>query len=155
MGTDGEASCCIEGTEPSCSDEPGGLDSDGDGVEDNGGASFCATGETEGCKDNCPFQPNNEPGNVQRDSFGTVGQGDSCECGNTTEDSSLDIFDALNIAQATLSPPIAVMNNPRACDSNGDAACSIFDALRVAQATLSPPIAAIVEDCPALVGPAP
>ncbi|MEE8558510.1 MAG: dockerin type I domain-containing protein [Myxococcota bacterium] len=106
---------------------------------------------------NCPFQPNSEVdafGPPQRDTDGD-GQGDLCECGNTDGSTAVDIFDALSIAQGTLTPPIAAMANPRACDVDGNGSCDIFDALRVAQATLTPPIAPIVEACPALVGPPP
>ncbi|MEE8556267.1 MAG: hypothetical protein V3T14_00095, partial [Myxococcota bacterium] len=152
IGTDGRPSCCIDGTEPSCESGPG-QDSDGDGVLDFNGPA-CPTGQTQGCSDNCQFQPNNTDGNVQRDS-NSDGVGDSCDCGNTDESQAVDIFDALNIAQATLTPPQATMNNPRACDSDGSGGCDIFDALRVAQATLTPPQATILDECPAFAGPAP
>jgi hypothetical protein len=132
-----------------------GLDSDGDGIPDGGSGAPCATGETASCNDNCPFEPNNEPGDVQRDTDGD-GQGDACECGNVNRNTTVDIFDALNIAQSTLTPPIASMNNPRACDSDDSGSCDIFDALRVAQGTLTPPLAPILQTCPsATVPPAP
>ena len=123
------------------------LDTDGDGVRD-AGLVPCATGETEGCSDNCPFESNAEGDDVQRDSDGN-GRGDACECGNVDRNTSLNIFDALMIAQGTLVPPLVTMIHPRACDADGNGRCDIFDALRVAQATLTPPIAEIVQGCAA------
>ncbi len=65
----------------------------------------------------------------------------------------VDIFDALHIAQGTLSPPLVEMIHPRACDSDGNGSCDIFDALRVAQATLAPPLDEIVQECDAATVP--
>jgi hypothetical protein len=129
------------------------LDTDGDEVPDDGIAP-CTTGETQGCRDNCPFEPNNSPGNIQRDTDGN-GRGDACECGNADGNSSLDIFDALHIAQGTLTPPLVVLVHPRACDSDGSGSCDIFDALAVAQATLTPPLVAIIQECDAATVPLP
>ena len=131
------------------------LDSDGDGVPDEGFGAPCTTGETAGCNDNCPFEPNNEAdefGPAQRD-FDGDGQGDLCECGNVDRNRRVDIFDALAIAQGTLTPPLSPMPHPRACDVDGNSDCDIFDALLVAQPTLTATTDPIVEECPALVGP--
>jgi hypothetical protein len=123
------------------------TDSDADGIPDSAGLP-CATGQTLGCSDNCRFEPNNAGDDVQRDTDDN-GRGDSCECGNADRSTTLDIFDALHIAQGTLSPPLVTLIHPRGCDSDGTGFCDIFDALRVAQATLSPPIAEIVQECDA------
>ncbi|MEE8557708.1 MAG: hypothetical protein V3T14_07465, partial [Myxococcota bacterium] len=123
------------------------LDTDGDGIPDPG-LQPCKTGETSGCADNCPFEPNNEVEDVQRDSDDN-GRGDACECGNADGNATLDIFDALHIARGTLVPPLVSLIHPRACDADGNGTCDIFDALRVAQATLVPPLEAIVQTCDA------
>jgi hypothetical protein len=123
-------------------------DSDGDGIPDSGGAGTCATGQTTDCFDNCRFEPNNDPGDTQTDTDQN-GRGDACECGNADRTTAVNIFDALHIAQGTLTPPLVQLVHPRACDSDGNGTCDIFDALRVAQATLTPPLSAIVQDCPA------
>jgi hypothetical protein len=124
------------------------LDSDADGLPDNGPGASCESGQTQGCDDNCPFEPNNGFVNPQLDSDGN-GRGDVCECGNVNADVALDIFDALMIAQGTLSPPIVELTHPRACDADGNGACDIFDALAVALASLSPPQSTIVQSCDA------
>ena len=124
------------------------ADSDGDGLVDGGAGKPCLTGQTENCSDNCPFEPNNGDDDVQIDSDGD-GRGDACECGDVNGDSSLDIFDALMIAQGTLTPPLVTIDRPRTCDADGNGRCDIFDALRVAQASLNPPLAEIVQSCPA------
>jgi hypothetical protein len=72
------------------------------------------------------------------------GRGDLCECGNADSNTSVDIFDALVIAQGTLTPP---------CDADGSGSCDIFDALKVAQATLTPPLTTIVQGCDAATVP--
>ncbi len=131
-------------------------DSDGDGIPDSGGAGPCATGQTSNCFDNCPFEPNNggvgiqraHGDDIQRDTDAN-GRGDACECGNADGNTQRDIFDALHIAQGTLTPPLVTIIHPRACDADGNGTCDIFDALRVAQATLTPPLDTIVEECPA------
>ncbi|MEE8556504.1 MAG: hypothetical protein V3T14_01310, partial [Myxococcota bacterium] len=110
-------------------------DTDGDGIPDSGTGAPCQSGQRENCDDNCPFEPNNG----QSDADGN-GRGDLCECGNVNGDASLDIFDALAIAQGTLQPPIAELPHPRACDVDNNGMCDIFDALAVAQATLQPPL---------------
>ena len=131
-----------------------GDDSDGDGVPDGDGIvgekslAPCTTGQTAGCDDNCPFEPNASGEDMQRDSDGN-GRGDACECGNVDRNTTLDIFDALHIAQGTLTPPLVEMIHPRACDADGNGTCDIFDALRVAQATLVPPLDQIVQECEA------
>ena len=81
------------------------------------------------------------------------GTGDACECGNVDKNTTVDIFDALHIAQGTLTPPLIEMIHPRACDVDGNGRCDIFDALRVAQATLRPPLAKIVQRCEAATTP--
>lgn len=111
-----------------------GDDTDGDGVPD--------------CADNCAYEPNNAGDDVQLDSDGN-GRGDSCECGNADGNTTINIFDALHIAQATLVPPLVDLIHPRACDVDGNGTCDIFDALRIAQATLIPPLAQIVHECEA------
>ncbi len=98
--------------------------------------------------DNCPFEPNNAGEDIQRDTDGN-GRGDACECGNADRSTAVDIFDALHIAQGTLTPPLVTMIHPRACDADGSGTCDIFDALRVAQATLTPPLVEIVQECEA------
>jgi hypothetical protein len=98
--------------------------------------------------DNCPFEPNNSGGDVQLDSDGD-GTGDACECGNVDRSTDVDIFDALMIAQGTLSPPIVPITHPRACDCDGSGGCDIFDALHVAKASLEPPMVSILQSCPA------
>ena len=102
--------------------------------------------------DNCPFEPNTSDGDFQQDSDGN-GRGDACECGNTDRNTTVDIFDALHIAQGTLQPPLVEMIHPRACDADGNGTCDIFDAIRVAQGTLSPPLAEIVQECEAATVP--
>ncbi len=99
-------------------------------------------------EDNCPFEPNGTGPDAQLDSDGD-GIGDACECGNVDGSTAVDIFDALAIAQGTLSPPISPIPHPRACDCDGSGDCDIFDALRVAQATLEPPLTTITQLCPA------
>jgi hypothetical protein len=81
------------------------------------------------------------------------GRGDLCECGNADSNTSVDIFDALVIAQGTLTPPLVVIPHPRACDADGSGSCDIFDALKVAQATLTPPLTTIVQGCDAATVP--
>ncbi len=123
------------------------ADGDGDGIPD-AGAAPCQSGQRVGCADNCPFEPNNSGNDIQRDS-NQDGRGDACECGNVDRNEKVDIFDALHIAQGTLSPPLVEMIHPRACDADGNGSCDIFDALRVAQATLTPPLDEIVQECEA------
>ncbi len=126
---------------------PSDGDADGDGIPD-AGAAPCPSGQTVGCADNCPFEPNNSANDIQRDS-NQDGRGDACECGNVDRNEKVDIFDALHIAQGTLTPPLIEMIHPRACDADGNGTCDIFDALRVAQATLTPPLDEIVQECEA------
>ena len=123
-------------------------DRDGDGVFIGGGTNPCTSGNATECEDNCPFEPNNGGDDIQRDSDGN-GRGDACECGNADRSTRVDIFDALHIAQGTLTPPLVEMIHLRACDADGNGKGDIFDALRVAQATLSPPLAEIVQECEA------
>ncbi len=141
-----------DGTANECdicpSDETNSCDPDGDGIVGENVLAPCATGQTEGCEDNCPFEPNNADPDVQRDTNGN-GRGDACECGNADRSTAVDIFDALHIAKGTLTPPLVTITHPRACDADGNGSCDIFDALRVAQATLTPPIGTIVQSCAA------
>ncbi len=98
--------------------------------------------------DNCPNEANADQADLDEDGIGNV-----CECGNADGNASVDIFDALHIAQGTLQPPVVVIVRPRACDADGNGACDIFDALRVAQATLTPPLGEIVQECEAATVP--
>ena len=134
-----------DGCEPDCTLTP--PDADGDGIPDTAGLAPCQSGQTVGCADNCPFEPNNG-GSPQTDTDGD-GRGDACECGNADGSTAVNIFDALHIAQGTLSPPLVTILHPRACDADGSGSCDIFDALRVAQATLRPPLAGLVQQCDA------
>ncbi|MEE8557925.1 MAG: hypothetical protein V3T14_08575 [Myxococcota bacterium] len=137
-----------DGCEPDCTATP--VDTDGDGIPDTGTAP-CQSGQIVDCADNCRFEPNNGD-SPQADSDGN-GRGDACECGNADLSTAVDIFDALHIAQGTLTPPLTTILHPRACDADGNGTCDIFDALRVAQATLTPPLAEIVQLCDAATSP--
>ena len=137
-----------DGCEPDCTLTP--PDTDGDGIPDAGPAP-CQSGQTVGCADNCRFERNNG-GSPQTDTDGN-GRGDACECGNADGSTGVDIFDALHIAQGTLTPPLVTIIHPRACDADGSGSCTIFDALRVAQATLTPPLAEIAQQCSAATSP--
>jgi cysteine-rich repeat protein len=119
-----------DGCEADCTLPAG--DTDGDGVPDNVSGSPCPSGQSQNCDDNCPFEPNN---------------------GDSPQITSVDIFDALVIAQGTLTPPLVVIPHPRACDADGSGSCDIFDALKVAQATLTPPLTTIVQGCDAATVP--
>ncbi|MCC6624235.1 MAG: putative metal-binding motif-containing protein [Deltaproteobacteria bacterium] len=68
-------SSCANGSTEDCDDALGnGSDPDLDNVCTAGGASFCATGQTTGCKDNCPAVQNFDQSDLDRDT-----KGDACD----------------------------------------------------------------------------
>ena len=83
------------------------FDSDNDGIKDNGDASVannpCANGDTEGCDDNCRFEPNPDQIDGNNDGFG-----DAC-------DPDLDT-DGLFV----LDDNCTFVSNPEQQDSDGD-----------------------------------
>lgn len=91
------------------------LDSDGDGIPDDGnlsgtvGDAPCAPGQTSGCDDNCTFTVNpgqGDSGGVgsPADSSGTLpdGIGDVCQCGDVTGEGSVNGGDVTVIRRALL-----------------------------------------------------
>ena len=78
LGTAPQISTCAKAGQD-CNDTVGNVfDVDVDNVCSNGGSEFCLTGQTTGCKDNCPTTANNSTGNVQKDTD-RDGQGDTCD----------------------------------------------------------------------------
>ncbi|MBN1488621.1 MAG: hypothetical protein JXA69_01785 [Phycisphaerae bacterium] len=87
-------------------DAPMALDSDCDGIPDDGGAGYCTGGQTQNCDDNCPNTENSDQADADTD-----GVGDVCEvvyvkqhAGGTTNGTSwstayIELFDALQYSR--------------------------------------------------------
>jgi hypothetical protein len=131
------------------------VDSDCDGVPDDGAAGNvrCATGQTVGCDDNCPYWPN--PGQEDNGGISTTvpdGIGDACQCGDVSGDGRVTSADSVIIKRALVIPPRAVMAHPERCDVGGSAACTSADSVIVQRALSTPPRATIFQQCdPALM----
>jgi hypothetical protein len=136
------------------------LDSDGDGIPDDGdgsgtaGDAPCTGGQTAGCDDNCPFEPNADqadPGGTA--SAGPDGIGTVCQCGDVSDDGRLTLTDFGQIRAFYLSggaiPPTPAFVEEK-CDVSGDQQCTLTDFGRVRGAFLAGvnhnPI--IIQECP-------
>jgi hypothetical protein len=129
-----------------------GADADCDGVPDVPNASPCATGQTVGCDDNCPYWEN--PGQEDRGGVGRTslpdGIGDVCQCGDVDGDGRIGLMDSVIIQRALFNR--ATMSKPELCDVDGSATCTLADAAIVLQSLSVPPSATIRQECdPALM----
>jgi glucose/arabinose dehydrogenase len=128
-----------------------GIDSDCDGIPDDGASGDvpCATGQFEGCDDNCPFAPN--PGQEDTAGLGVGsapdGIGDECQCGDANGDGAVSSEDGIIILRTLSVPPTAVMNTPDLCDVGGSIGCSSADGVIVLRASLMPPTAMVQQLC--------
>jgi glucose/arabinose dehydrogenase len=138
----------IGSTDPVCDE---GTDSDCDGIPDDGapGDVPCATGQFEGCDDNCPFASN--PGQEDTAGIGSGsapdGIGDECQCGDVSGDGVVSSADSVIILRSQLVPPTAVMSRPDLCDVGGSVGCAGADSVIVLRAQLVPPTATIQQVC--------
>lgn len=108
---------------------------DGDGILDDGDDSGaiddnpCTGGTTQGCDDNCRFEPNP----LQEDTDGE-GTGDACECGDANRDGFVNLTDSDLIQQCVVGiitdPEICTPppNGPSLCDVTLDPLCNTTDA---------------------------
>ena len=126
------------------------LDADCDGIPDDGAAGDvpCATGQTAGCDDNCPYAAN--PGQQDRGGVGSAvpdGIGDECQCGDVNADGRVTFSDAVITFYATARPPRLTMRRPDLCDVGASAGCSFSDAVIVMNSIVSPPSMTIGQQC--------
>ena len=128
-----------------------GIDSDCDGIPDDGGPGDvpCATGQFEGCYDNCPFaaNPNQEDTAGLGDGSPPDGIGDECQCGDVNGDGAVSSEDGEIILGSQFVPPIAVMSRPDLCDVGGSASCSSADGMIVLRALLTSPAPTVQQWC--------
>jgi glucose/arabinose dehydrogenase len=133
---------------PVCNEE---FDSDCDGIPDDGapGDLPCATGQFEGCDDNCPFAPN--PGQEDTAGLGVGsapdGIGDECQCGDVNGDGAVSSEDGAIILGALLVPPSAVMNRPDLCDVGDSIGCSSADGVIVTRSQVWPYLVKVQQQC--------
>lgn len=134
------------------------LDSDCDGVVDDGAPGFapCATGQSQGCDDNCPYWPN--PGQEDGGGIGASasvpdGIGDACQCGDVSGDGRVNIVDAVIYQRSLLMPPTAAMARPELCDVGASLGCNLADAVILKRALATPPRATIAQQCDPAVAP--
>lgn len=127
------------------------LDADCDGIPDDDAPAWvpCATGETLGCDDNCPYAAN--PGQEDLGGLGVLappdGIGDACQCGDVSGDGRVTSADGVIIVRALMTPPLAVMAQPEHCDVGGSLGCTTADSAIVMRALLTPPAATIFQQC--------
>jgi hypothetical protein len=136
-------------------DPPPPLDSDGDGVLDDGdgsgtvGDAPCSTGATTGCDDNCRYTAN--PSQVDHGGIGAGslpdGIGDPCQCGDVNGDGWVSLADATIITRSLIAPPTATLANPSLCDVGGPPGCSSSDVVILRRAILNPPTASVQQRC--------
>jgi len=131
------------------------ADADCDGVPDDGapGNLHCATGQSVGCDDNCPYWPN--PGQADTGGLGAAppdGIGDECQCGDVNGDGRVTSADSVIIMRTLVVPPRASMVRPDLCDVGASVGCTSSDSVIVMRAQSTPPRATIVQQCdPALM----
>jgi hypothetical protein len=124
------------------------CDPDCDGVPTEGGPAPCTSGQSAGCDDNCPFEPN--PG--QQDSGGLNsslpdGIGNACQCGDVSGDGRVNLIDATILARSLLPQPTATVARPELCDVWPGPECNLIDATVLQRALLNPPTATIQQRC--------
>jgi hypothetical protein len=127
------------------------FDADCDGVPDDGapGDVPCATGQTFGCDDNCPYASNLDQDDTAGIGTGSLpdGIGDECQCGDVSGDGQVSSVDAAIIMRALMRPPLATMARPDLCDVGGSLECSSVDAAIVFRALMVPSLATIAQQC--------
>lgn len=127
------------------------LDADCDGLLDDGvsGNVPCATGQTFGCDDNCPYAWNPDQYDAAGIGTGSLpdGIGDECQCGDVSGDGQVSSVDAAIIMRALMQPPLATMARPELCDVGGSLDCSSVDAAIVFRALMVPSLATIQQQC--------
>lgn len=129
------------------------LDADCDGIPDDGapGNVPCATGQTSGCDDNCPYTAN--PGQGDTAGVGLIsrpdGIGNECQCGDVDADGRVSPFDAGMIGRAIRIPQVGTLTRPDLCDVGGPLGCSIVDYAIVLQSQNTPPTATVFQQCEA------
>ncbi|MFQ5697976.1 MAG: M28 family peptidase [Myxococcota bacterium] len=136
-----------------------GVDTDGDGVLDDGDASGtvgdlpCTGGSVSGCDDNCRFRPNP----AQEDHGGQAGAipdgiGDACQCGDNNGDGIVNITDRVLLARSLGGLPPGV--DPDKCNVSGTdpTLCNVTDDV-VMQRFLGGLPPGIANLCSAFVGP--
>ena len=127
------------------------LDADCDGIPDDAAPGWvpCATGETQGCDDNCRYAANPGQEDVGGIGFGSLpdGIGSACQCGDVTGDGRATSADGVVIVRARMVPPLAVMAQPELCDVGASLACTSADSVIVLRAQLTPPTATILQQC--------
>jgi hypothetical protein len=137
-----------------------GADTDGDAILDDGSGSGiagdapCTGGQTAGCDDNCPFEPNPDqadPGGTS--AAGPDGIGTVCQCGDVSDNGRLDNVDFSQIRAFIVSgyttPPTPSFVADK-CDVSGDQQCNNVDFARVRAAIVGGvnhnPV--IIQSCP-------
>jgi hypothetical protein len=127
-----------------------GIDGDGDGSGTVGDAP-CASGQTEGCDDNCPSAAN--PDQVDSGGVGSSsapdGIGDACQCGDVSDDGRVTAGDFQQIKQwvgslGTDPPPGFVEGK---CDVGGRSSCGVADFSIVKTAVAEPGASTIEQQC--------
>ena len=107
------------------------LDADCDGVPDDGapGGVPCASGQVQGCDDNCPYWPN--PGQDDTGGVGVLsvpdGIGDECQCGDVTGNGRITSADQSMFKRWLYDPASLAMPRPDLCDVGGSAGCNVTD----------------------------
>ncbi len=133
-------------------------DRDTDGIPDDGNHSGvvgdlpCATGQSAGCDDNCPGEPNANQADTGRVGPGAgEGIGDACQCGDVNNDGAVTAPDRARLRQK-LAAQIAEVDAPRKCGVLRAGECAVPDASELARAVqgMQPPAKQV---CPAAFPP--
>jgi len=141
----------------SASSLPFPLDTDCDGVRDDGNASGtagdlpCAPPLVQLCDDNCRNAPN--PGQSDVGGLNSVltnGTGDACECGDGSNDGRVNLLDATRLARVLAARPPA-LPAPAKCHVLPFGPCDAAHLLRLRRALAGDPLG-IVPACPAYTG---
>ena len=132
------------------------ADTDGDAILDDGSGSGiagdapCTGGQTAGCDDNCPFEPNADQADAGSiPAAGPDGIGDVCQCGDVSTDGVIGLSDFVQIRKWVASGG-TVLPSPgfvaAKCDVTADGNCSLADFVKVRQAVAGD-TTAIVNAC--------